>query len=163
MNKKNVSPTKSEFYTNLMLITVLEALILLIFQLAIFNASSIITMYAPIWRYILPTVFYASAAFSVVFIIATVAKSQKKTSFLPLAKFFVYLTLVAAIMRYIPNKESVETVGKYVVNFERGQKIAGITSIIYIIASFVYYAVLSRISEKESSSTKTKKIVHKKK
>lgn len=163
MNKKNVSPSKSEYYTNLMLFSVLEALILLIFQLAIFNASAIITMYPVIWKYILPAFFFVSTTLAVVFIILTAVKPQKRQSFLPLAKFFVYFALMTSIMRYIPNKQSVEMPGKYFVNFELGQKIAGITSVVYIVSSFIYFSASSYIAEKKAAANKTKKIVHKKK
>lgn len=163
MNKKNVSPSKSEFYTNLMLITVLEALVLLIFQLAIFNASAIISLYPAIWKYAIPLCFFASTVLAVAFVIMTAVKPEKKSSFLPLAKFFVYFALMCAIMRYIPNKESVEFAGKYFVNFERGQKIAGITSVVYVAASLVYYLVASYFAGKNEPKVKTKKIVHKKK
>ena len=163
MNKKNVSHSKSEVYTNLMLITVLEALVLLIFQLAIFNASAIISMYPLIWKYIIPICFFASAALAVVFVVLTGVKPSNKQSFLTLTKFFVYFALMCAIMRYIPNHESVVASGKYVVNFERGQKIAGITSIVYVAASLIYFAAASYLADKNEPKTKTKKIVHKKK
>lgn len=146
-----------------MLITVLEALVLLIFQLAVFNTSAIIAMYPLIWRGILPFCFFASTALAVVFIVLTAVKPAKKQSFLHLAKFFVYFALMCAIMRYIPNKESVEMTGKYFVNFERGQKIAGITSVVYIAASLIYFSAASYFAEKNAPKEKTKKIVHKKK
>ena len=79
MNKKNVSPSKSEFYTNLMLITVLEALVLLIFQLAIFNASAIISLYPAIWKYAIPLCFFASTVLAVAFVIMTAVKPEKKS------------------------------------------------------------------------------------
>ena len=156
MNKKNVSHSKSEYYTNLMLLTVLEALLLLVFQLAVFNASAIISMYPPIWKYILPFLFFATSVLAVVFIILTAAKPQKRQSFLPLAKFFVYFALMTCIMRYIPNQQSVEVPGRYFVNFERGQKIAGITSVVYIAVSFVYFLSASYIADKKAAVNKPK-------
>ena len=91
MKKKNnraEANLRSEHYTNLMLLTVVEAMILLIGQLVIFNAFQIIQTFTPMWTTVTPILFGISLAGTV---IAAIPFFMGKKGFMPVCKFFVYL------------------------------------------------------------------------
>ncbi len=144
-NKKSAL-TKSEQYTNLLLITVVEAMVLLIGQLLIYNAFASASMTEVMWKFVVPAIFVAS---SVVAVIAAVMVYKKKNIKLwSLLSFAVYLALLMSIIRYIPNQYS-QALGEYIVNSLRGQKIGIITSAVYVIAKFAFYFILAGKADKK--------------
>ena len=132
---------RSEHYTNLMLITVTEAMILLILQLIISNAWAIPAFAGAMWSIVIPVIFWAAVIATVVIVFLSYAKNMRKL--LVFISFAVYIALLTALMRYIPNEYS-QTLGRYIVNSLRGQKIGVITSVAYIGIEFIYFAFLSR-------------------
>ncbi len=144
-NKKNAQ-TKGEHYTNLLLITVVEAMILLIGQLLIYNGFASASMTAAMWNYVVPALFVIAAVAAVV---TAVLIYKKKTQALwSLLSFVVYTALLMSIIRYIPNEYS-QAVGSYIVNSLRGQKIGVITSVVYIIVKFVFYFIMANKADKK--------------
>lgn len=131
----------SEHYTNLMLVTVTEAMILLILQLIISNAWAIPAFAGTMWSVVLPVLFWFAVIATAVTVFLVYAKNMKKL--LVFVSFGVYLALLAALMRYIPNEYS-QTLGKYIVNSLRGQKIGIITSVAFIGIEFIWFSFLSR-------------------
>lgn len=138
---KKAAAERNEHYTNLMLITVTEAMILLILQLLISNTWAIPKFAGAMWAVVIPTLFWVAVAATVILIFLAYSKNMKKL--LVFISFGVYLALLTALMRYIPNQFS-PTLGKYIVNSLRGQKIGVITSVAYIVIEFVYFAFLSK-------------------
>lgn len=160
MGKSHTPIPKSEYYTNLILVTVVEAMVLLIGQLAIFNLCSVATVTAVMWTVVLPVLFYTSLAVTAILVILTVVKRDKISTILPFLKFFVYFTVLISIMRYIPNQVSTYKIPgsseqtSIIVNLQRGQKIGAVASVIYVAASFLYYTIAS--FKLDSSSKKRK-------
>lgn len=151
VSNKNKAVSRSEHYTNLLLITVVEAMVLLIGQLLIYNGFSSSSMTAAMWSWIIPTIFITSVVATVIFVILIYKKGNIKLW--SALSFAVYLALLMAVIRYIPNQYS-EVWGKYVVNSLRGQKIGIITSVIYVIAKLAFYAVSSNMAEKKAKKNK---------
>lgn len=138
---RKAAAERSEHYTNLMLITVTEAMVLLILQLVISNAWAIPKFAGAMWSVAIPVLFWVSVIATVVILFLTYAKNMKKL--LVFISFTVYLALLTALMRYIPNQYS-DTLGRYIVNSLRGQKLGVITSVAYIAVEFIYFSLLSK-------------------
>lgn len=138
---KKAAAERSEHYTNLMLVTVTEAMILLILQLLISNAWAIPKFAGAMWSIVIPVLFWVAVIATAVMVFLVYAKNMKKL--LVFISFGVYIALLTALMRYIPNQYSA-AVGKYIVNSLRGQKIGVITSVVYIAVEFIYFAFLAK-------------------
>ena len=149
-NKKNTA-TKGEHYTNLMLVTVVEAMVLLIGQLLLYNGFSIAWAAAAMWNYVVPVLFIAAVAVTAVTAVLIYKKNTMRLW--SVLSFAVYVALLTALMRYIPNQYSA-ALGKYIVNSLRGQKIGVITSVIYIAVKFIYYFYASGKAEKQEKHKK---------
>ena len=93
------------------------------------------------WSVVIPVIFWAAVIATVVIVFLSYAKNMRKL--LVFISFAVYIALLTALMRYIPNEYS-QTLGRYIVNSLRGQKIGVITSVAYIGIEFIYFAFLSR-------------------
>jgi len=144
-NSKNQEISKSDYYTNLMLIAVVQAMVLLIGQLLIYNGFAIPTLTGAMWSKVVPAILIISlitAAISVLFIFA-----GKKKMLWSLFSFSVYTSILMSAIRYIPNEWS-KVLEKPIVNAARGQKIGVILSVLYIIGLFAYYSFLASRAHK---------------
>lgn len=135
-NKKNKNNSVSgeEHYTNLMLIVVAEAMVLLITQMLIFNGFKSITHIAVTMNTIVPAILIVAA---VVATISLVFYLMKKKSAIISLVFGGYIALLMCIIRYIPNEFST-VLGRPICNYLKGQKIAAVVSVIYVIAGILY-------------------------
>ncbi len=138
-NKKKVIVSTEDYYTNLMLIVVAEAMVLLITQLLIFNSFNSL--------YIEATMNVAVPIILVVALIAMIASAvlyfmKKKNALISLV-FGGYVALLMCVIRYIPNEFS-ESLGRLICNTLKGQKIGAILSVIYVIAGILYCILAER-------------------
>ncbi len=144
-SNKNKATTKGEGYTNLLLITVVEAMALLIGQLLIYNGFSVANITGAMWNYIIPTIFIVAVVVAVISVI--LALKGNNTKLWAVVSFAIYAALLMSLIRYIPNQYS-ESLGRYITNSLRGQKIGAVTSVIYIVVKFVYYFVAANKADK---------------
>ena len=141
MSKKTKTPknqVNNDHYVNLMLLTVLEAMLLLIGQLIIYNGNAVYP--AVIRNAVIPAILIIAALAFVVFIILFVVKKNK--SFIKPMIFAAYVALLMVIIRYIPNTVSELTGGMYV-NDIKGMKIGAITSSVYVLVNFIFLYIKS--------------------
>ena len=139
MNKKKNMVSSEDHYTNLMLIVVAEAMVLLITQLLIFNSFNSL--------YIEATMNTAVPAILVVAVIVALVSAvlyfmKKKIALISLV-FGCYLALLMCVIRYIPNEFS-QSLGKPVPNYLKGQKIGMILSVLYVVAGILYCILAER-------------------
>ncbi|MBR3576688.1 MAG: hypothetical protein IKL42_04710, partial [Clostridia bacterium] len=136
MSKKTKTPknqVNSDHYVNLMLLTVLEAMLLLIGQLIIYNGNAVYP--GAIRGAVIPAILIIAAVAFVVFTVLFVVK--KNRSFIKPMIFAAYVALLMVIIRYIPNTLS-EITGRWVVNDMKGMKIGAIASSIYVFINFIF-------------------------
>lgn len=141
MSKKTKTPknqVNSDHYVNLMLLTVLEAMLLLIGQLIIYNGSAVYP--AAIRNTVIPAILIVAALAFIVFTVLFVVKKNK--SFIKPMIFAAYVALLMVIIRYIPNTVSDYTGGMYV-NDIKGMKIGAITSSVYVLVNFIFLYIKS--------------------
>lgn len=143
--EKDIAASKSEYYTNLMLITVVEAMVLLIGQLLIYNGFTISEFIMTMRTYIVPIILGLSLLSAAVCIFLLVSKAKKIVW--PLLWFSLYLAFLMCLIRYIPNQWS-EILNRPICNTERGQIIGAGTSVIFIAAQFIYFSIASHRAEK---------------
>lgn len=133
-NKKNTAVSSGEHYTNLMLIVVAEAMVLLITQMLIFNGSKISAHIYLTYKIIVPAILIVAAtgvAISLIFFLL-----KKKRAIIPLV-FSGYVALLMCIIKYIPNEFST-ALGRPICNFITGQKIGALVSVVYVVAGILY-------------------------
>ena len=135
-NKKNKNNAVSgeEHYTNLMLIVVAEAMVLLITQMLIFNGFKSFTHIAVTMNTIVPVILIVAGAIAVISLVIYLMK--KKSALISLI-FSGYIALLMCIFRYIPNEFST-ALGRPICNYLKGQKIGAVVSVIYVIAGILY-------------------------
>ena len=142
MSKKAKTPknqVNSDHYVNLMLLTVLEAMLLLIGQLTIYNGNQV---YPWAFRYtIIPAMLIVAAVAFVVFAVLFIVKKNK--SFMKPMIFAAYVALLMVIIRYIPNTVSTITGKLEVTNIDTGNRIGAITSSVYVLVNFIFLYVKS--------------------
>ena len=139
MNKNKKVVSSEEHYTNLMLIVVAEAMVLLITQLLIYNSFN--SLYIETTMNVAVPVILALAA-AVSLISAILWFMKKKNALISLA-FGGYVTLLMCVIRYIPNQFS-ESLGRFIPNYLRGQKIGAILSVLYVMAGILYCILAER-------------------
>lgn len=139
MNKNKKVVSSEEHYTNLMLIVVAEAMVLLITQLLIFNSFN--SLYIETTMNVAVPVILALAA--AVSLISAILWFMKKKSAVISLVFGGYVTLLMCVIRYIPNQFS-ESLGRFIPNYLRGQKIGAILSVLYVIAGILYCILAER-------------------
>lgn len=132
-NKKNNVISGEEHYTNLMLIVVAEAMVLLIAQMLIYNGFN--SLYIETTMNVAVPIILGMALIAAI-VSAVLYFLKKKNALISLA-FGGYVTLLMLVIRFIPNFYS-EALGRYVPNYLRGQKIGAILSVIYVIAGILY-------------------------
>ncbi len=138
-NKKTPkNQAKSDHYVNLMLLTVLEAMLLLIGQLIIYNGYAVYP--AAIRGAVIPSILVIAAIALVAFVALFIIK--KNRTFIKPIIFAAYVVLLMIIMRYIPNEVSKVT-GTMYVNDIKGMKIGAITSSIYVLVNFIFLYIKS--------------------
>lgn len=133
MNKKNNLVSSEDHYTNLTLIVVAEAMVLLIMQLLIYNSFN--SLYIDATMNVAVPVILAIAA--VIALASAVLYFLKKKSALISFVFGAYVTLLMCVIRYIPNEFSA-SLGRLIPNYLKGQKIGMILSVIYVVAGILY-------------------------
>ncbi len=141
MSKKTKTPknqVNNDHYVNLMLLTVLEAMLLLIGQLIIYNGYAVYP--GAIRNTVIPAILIIAAVALVVFAVFYIVKKNK--SFVKPMIFAAYVALLMVIIRYIPNTMS-EIVGGWVVNDIKGMKIGAITSSVYVLVNFIFLYIKS--------------------
>ena len=141
MSKKTKTPknqVNSDHYVNLMLLTVLEAMLLLIGQLIIYNGIAVYP--GEIRNTVIPAVLVAGAIAFIVFAVLYFVKKNK--SFIKPMIFAAYVALLMVIIRYIPNTMS-ELTGTMYVNDIKGMKIGAITSSVYVLVNFIFLYIKS--------------------
>ena len=141
MSKKTKTPKNqinNDHYVNLMLLTVLEAMLLLIGQLIIYNGIAVYP--AAIRNVVIPAILVIAVLAFVAFIVLYGIKKNK--SFIKPMIFTAYVALLMVIIRYIPNTVSELTGGMYV-NDMKGMKIGAITSSVYVLVSFIFLYIKS--------------------
>ena len=141
MSKKTKTPknqVNNDHYINLMLLTVLEAMLLLIGQLIIYNGYAVYP--GAIRGTVIPTILVIAAIAFVAFAVVFIAKKNK--SFVKPMIFAAYVALLMVIIRYIPNTLS-EITGRWVVNDMKGMKIGAIASSIYVFINFIFLYIKS--------------------
>lgn len=131
---KNNSVSSGEHYTNLMLIVVVEAMVLLITQMLIFNGFKSFTHIDATMNKIVPAILIAAA---VVAVFSLILYIMKKKSALVALVFSGYIALLMCIIRYIPNEFST-VLNRPICNYLTGQKIGAAVSVIYVIAGILY-------------------------
>ena len=131
---KNIAVSGEEHYTNLMLIVVAEAMVLLITQMLIFNGFKSITHITVTMNTIVPIILVASAIIAAISLVLYLIK--KKNALISLI-FSGYIALLMCIIRYIPNEFSV-VLERPICNYLKGQKIGAAVSVIYVIAGILY-------------------------
>lgn len=132
--KKNNVVSGAEHYTNLMLIVVAEAMVLLITQMLIFNGFNSMTHIVATMNTIVPAILIIAAA---VALISAVLYFMKNKNALISLVFSGYVALLMCIIRYIPNEFSTFS-NKMICNYLTGQKIGAVVSVIYVIAGILY-------------------------
>ena len=141
MSKKTKTPknqVNSDHYVNLMLLTVLEAMLLLIGQLIIYNGNAVYP--GAIRSAVIPAILIVAAVAFVVFTVLFVVK--KNRSFIKPMIFAAYVAVLMVIIRYIPNSVS-ELTGTMYVNDIKGMKMGAITSSVYVLANFIFLYIKS--------------------
>lgn len=141
MSKKTKTPknqVNSDHYVNLMLLTVLEAMLLLIGQLIIYNGNAVYP--GAIRGAVIPAILIIAAVAFVVFTVLFVVK--KNRSFIKPMIFAAYVAVLMVIIRYIPNSVS-EFTGEMYVNDIKGMKMGAITSSVYVLANFIFLYIKS--------------------
>ncbi|MBQ9097706.1 MAG: hypothetical protein IJY55_04850 [Clostridia bacterium] len=141
MSKKTKTPknqVNSDHYVNLMLLTVLEAMLLLIGQLIIYNGNAVYP--GAIRNVVIPAILIGAALAFIAFTVLFVVK--KNTSFVKPMIFAAYVALLMVIIRYIPNTVS-EITGTMYVNDIKGMKIGAITSSVYVLVNFIFLYIKS--------------------
>lgn len=141
MSKKTKTPknqVNSDHYVNLMLLTVLEAMLLLIGQLIIYNGNAVYP--GAIRGAVIPAILIIAAVAFVVFTVLFVVK--KNRSFIKPMIFAAYVAVLMVIIRYIPNSVS-EFTGAMYVNDIKGMKMGAITSSVYVLANFIFLYIKS--------------------
>ncbi|MBR2846847.1 MAG: hypothetical protein IKB89_02100 [Clostridia bacterium] len=141
MSKKTKTPknqVNSDHYVNLMLLTVLEAMLLLIGQLIIYNGNAVYP--GAIRGAVIPAILIVAAVAFVVFTVLFVVK--KNRSFIKPMIFAAYVAVLMVIIRYIPNSVS-EFTGAMYVNDIKGMKMGAITSSVYVLANFIFLYIKS--------------------
>ncbi|MBR6523208.1 MAG: hypothetical protein IKT39_01170 [Clostridia bacterium] len=133
MNKKNNLVSSEDHYTNLTLIIVAEAMVLLIMQLLIYNSFN--SLYVDAAMNVAVPVILCIA--TIVTLASAVLYFFKKKSALISFVFGAYVTLLMCVIRYIPNEFSA-SLGRLVPNYLKGQKIGMILSVIYVVAGILY-------------------------
>ena len=128
----------SDHYVNLMLLTVLEAMLLLIGQLIIYNGNAVYP--GAIRGAVIPAILIIAAVAFVVFTVLFVVK--KNRSFIKPMIFAAYVAVLMVIIRYIPNSVS-EFTGAMYVNDIKGMKMGAITSSVYVLANFIFLYIKS--------------------
>ncbi|MBR2877676.1 MAG: hypothetical protein IKB92_01100 [Clostridia bacterium] len=128
----------SDHYVNLMLLTVLEAMLLLIGQLIIYNGNAVYP--GAIRGAVIPAILIVAAVAFVVFTVLFVVK--KNRSFIKPMIFAAYVAVLMVIIRYIPNSVS-EFTGAMYVNDIKGMKMGAITSSVYVLANFIFLYIKS--------------------
>jgi len=123
-----------------MLIVVAEAMLLLITQLLIFNICNNSFYITPTMDVAVPIILACAAAVSIV---SAILWFMKKKNAVILFVFSGYVTLLMCVIRYIPNQFS-ESLGRYIPNYLRGQKIGAILSVLYVIAGILYCILAER-------------------
>jgi len=132
-NKKSNVISGEEHYTNLMLIVVAEAMVLLITQLLIYNGFKSLFIQTTM-NVIVPVILGVAAVVAV--ISAIVYFMKKKNALISLA-FSSYVALLMLVIRFVPNSYS-DALGRVYCNTLRGQKLGVIISVIYVIAGILY-------------------------
>ena len=141
MSKKTKTPknqVNSDHYVNLMLLTVLEAMLLLIGQLIIYNGNAVYP--GAIRNTVIPAILIVAALAFAIFIVLFIVKKNK--SFIKPMIFAAYVAILMVIIRYIPNTLS-ELTGKMYVNDIKGMKIGAITSSVYVLVNFIFLYIKS--------------------
>ncbi len=141
MSKKTKTPknqVNNDHYVNLMLLTVLEAMLLLIGQLIIYNGNAIYP--GAIRGTVIPAILIVAALAFAIFIVLFLVKKNK--SFIKPMIFTAYVVLLMVIIRYIPNTVS-EYTGRMYVNDIKGMKIGAITSSVYVLVNFIFLYIKS--------------------
>ena len=141
MSKKTKTPknqVNSDHYVNLMLLTVLEAMLLLIGQLIIYNGNAVYP--GAIRNVVIPAILIGAALAFIAFTVLFVVK--KNTSFVKPMIFAAYVAFLMVIIRYIPNTVS-EITGTMYVNDIKGMKIGAITSSVYVLVNFIFLYIKS--------------------
>ncbi len=133
MNKNKNLVSSEDHYTNLMLIVVAEAMVLLITQLLIFNSFNSLFVDATM-NVAVPVILSIAA---VVALASAILYFFKKKSALISLVFGGYVTLLMCVIRYIPNEFS-ESLGRAITNYLKGQKIGAVLSVIYVAAGILY-------------------------
>ena len=141
MSKKTKTPknqVNSDHYVNLMLLTVLEAMLLLIGQLIIYNGNAVYP--GAIRNTVIPAILIVAALAFAIFIVLFIVKKNK--SFIKPMIFAAYVALLMVIIRYVPNTVS-ELTGQLYVNDIKGMKIGAITSSVYVLVNFIFLYIKS--------------------
>ena len=139
-NRKNNVISGEEHYTNLMLIVVAEAMVLLIMQMLIFNGFKYAAYVDPVMNGLVPVILGVAAVVAVVSAILYFVK--KKNALISLV-FSTYVVLLMCVLRYIPNEFS-QTLGRPIVNYLKGQEIGAVLSVVYVIAGILYCILAER-------------------
>lgn len=139
MNKKKNMVSSEDHYTNLMLIVVAEAMVLLITQLLIFNSFNSLYIEATM-NTAVPAILVVAV---IVALVSAVLYFMKKKNALISLVFGCYLALLMCVIRYIPNEFS-QSLGKPVPNYLKGQKIGMILSVLYVVAGILYCILAER-------------------
>lgn len=137
---KNNSVSTGEHYTNLMLIVVVEAMVLLITQMLIFNGFKSFTHIDATMNKIVPAILIAAAAVAVLSLVLCIMK--KKNALVALV-FSGYIALLMGIIRYIPNEFST-ILNRPICNYLTGQKIGATVSVIYVVAGILYCIIAEK-------------------
>lgn len=132
-NKKTNVISGEEHYTNLMLIVVAEAMVLLITQMLIYNGFKSLYIQTTM-NIIVPVILIVAA---VVAVISAIMYFMKKKNALISLVFGGYVALLMLVIRFVPNSYS-EALGSVYCNTLRSQKIGVILSVIYVIAGILY-------------------------
>lgn len=132
-NKKNQKNMVSgeDHYTNLMLIVVLEAMVLLIIQMLIYNSyGTELTVNTLIPAFLIIALIMAAVSLVLYFVL-------KKKNAIVTVVFGAYVALLMGVIKYIPNSYE-PMMDTYYANTLRGQKIGLILSVIYVVGGIVY-------------------------
>lgn len=138
--RKNNVISGEEHYTNLMLIVVAEAMVLLIMQMLIFNGFKYAAYVAPVMNVVVPVILGVAGVVTVVSAVLWFVK--KKNAVISLV-FGAYVTLLMCVIRYIPNEFS-QSLGRLIPNYLKGQKIGAALSVLYVVAGILYCILAER-------------------
>ncbi|MBR5586842.1 MAG: hypothetical protein IKW02_02655 [Clostridia bacterium] len=139
-NRKNNVVSNEEHYTNLMLIVVAEAMVLLITQMLIFNGFKYAAYVAPVMNGIVPVILAVAAVIAAASAVLWFVK--KKNALISLV-FSTYIVLLMCVIRYIPNEFS-QALGRPIANYLKGQKIGAALSVVYVVAGILYCILAER-------------------